>query len=1198
MPKKILFSLITIVIIITSAVFALEGYIDTINPQQNEHPATEPQTETTIEQTPSEQLSEKELICNSHKEKLRFLDLNGNDMFESGDIGLINSYLKDKLSNEEKIVWLDINEDSEYNEDDNRLLDYCKNTQVETVSLSCNCPDVNSDDEINIVDLTLLARNFGQTIPEMDLEESSSWIDFKDLLCVSQDFGEKAENVCNRQMRFDARRVDETKPADETFSSTEQTTTPTLPPTTTTSITPPKTGQNLKNKDMYSDKQVFLVSDKNWKEVLPWVSAAIWEPTKTSDEKLGGDAITPGRWSAEEGTIIGGSREQIIFDDTPAEIKTLGIYAKIPTQFTYKIFIDLVEYDSNGKENKRYNFGAYQKMDISKPYEGWITLSRTSPARINTAKYTYWIHVYMEDVRNVNDIAEWMFMYSGKNPNELFGFDESEFEKELSDFISKTEKNLIDLNICDKSGTKINWRNALSALKKGGSVALSFASQGSFSINYQSNNGKSNLDLDCDLAMKAEIANFFEQKKLESGLSEEVKIEYKGYTYQVFDANNDKIAENFPEESESDKDWCNLLKFDDTKVYPQPVEKCAYPLLIWHEEDFDKTSNIMQLDIPESAKEVKISGNKIAYIQDKEIYVYDLIDKNIQKITDSQSDKYDFNFHNNMLVWRDARTGNDDIYLYNLATETEVRITENNYDQIDPAITDNYIVWSDNRNKDFDIYLYDLQSKKEIQITDTKLQNEYGPKVSNKGIIWGTEENIYFYDFQTKETQNLGKGFPYRISDNFIVWANDNTLNIRDLSSRIHQIIVIGKDPASSGLGNLRLFNDKIIYTNTLDGKYSLYLQDLRTGDKKIIVDNPSSGYDIGPDISDEKITFKRDYYGHWFAYSEAGFNYHQNGFDADSIIYFMQQYKVNNAIILGDIPQEIKNLIEALPDVGAGISNDNIKQKRASDYFSYWKEFDKIVYVKDDYELALLASTYASLINTPLIIENSELDSENIFKNRKVICVETVSPKAGDCAEKYDIEQLQKKYLDMTSTNKLIMVNPDDLDIYVDEIFKPDKSSKIERIYSGTSLASPILAAAKNELILPVKSTNYEETDSILTQKLKNYFDIDFKKQSCGGKDACSHGFIEVSKEFYIKEGEISYWLNEDININELKVDNPLISGISLFFPALIECKSDIVKVDLYNNGNLIASKSYSCKKDVFLDSIYSIKFGDLGTK
>ena len=54
------------------------------------------------------------------------------------------------------------------------------------------------------------------------------------------------------------------------------------------------------------------------------------------------------------------------------------------------------------------------------------------------------------------------------------------------------------------------------------------------------------------------------------------------------------------------------------------------------------------------------------------------------------------------------------------------------------------------------------------------------------------------------------------------------------------------------------------------------------------------------------------------------------------------------------------------------------------------------------------------------------------------------------------------------------------------------------------------------------------------------DYFDIEFKSQTCNGGDACSSGFIRMDKEFYIKEKEISYRINEDIDINEIKKNNP----------------------------------------------------------
>jgi len=41
-------------------------------------------------------------------------------------------------------------------------------------------------------------------------------------------------------------------------------------------------GTNQKDMSRYSSKEAFLISDANWKEVLPWVSAVIWNEVKTA----------------------------------------------------------------------------------------------------------------------------------------------------------------------------------------------------------------------------------------------------------------------------------------------------------------------------------------------------------------------------------------------------------------------------------------------------------------------------------------------------------------------------------------------------------------------------------------------------------------------------------------------------------------------------------------------------------------------------------------------------------------------------------------------------------------------------------------------------------------------------------------------------------------------------------------------------
>jgi len=211
-------------------------------------------------------------------------------------------------------------------------------------------------------------------------------------------------------------------------------------------------------------------------------------------------------------------------------------------------------------------------------------------------------------------------------------------------------------------------------------------------------------------------------------------------------------------------------------------------------------------------------------------------------------------------------------------------------------------------------------------------------------------------------------------------------------------------------------------------------------------------------------------------------------GFDADSIIYFMQQYSPDKLTVIGDTPQELANLLVAEPELGAGLLLEQIGSITSKDYLSYWKSYKDVVYVEDDYELALLASTYASLINAPLIIQGTGLDLETSFSNKNIICIGNADPMGIDCNEQYNLEQLQQKYVGKTSTDKLMIVNPDDINTDVRELFEPEKlSSTIMKLYSKTSMAAPILAGAKHELITSV-SGDYKDINSQINQKIDEY--------------------------------------------------------------------------------------------------------------
>jgi hypothetical protein len=208
---------------------------------------------------------------------------------------------------------------------------------------------------------------------------------------------------------------------------------------------------------------------------------------------------------------------------------------------------------------------------------------------------------------------------------------------------------------------------------------------------------------------------------------------------------------------------------------------------------------------------------------------------------------------------------------------------------------------------------------------------------------------------------------------------------------------------------------------------------------------------------------------------------YHKenNAFDVDSIYYFFEQYNPNKISYFGNLPSELSSLLQ-----------DSFSIQKKYDKLDNWMQYKDVVYVENDYEKALLASTYASLINAPLIIKNYN-DNLDLSK-RNIICIGNPT---SNCNEQYNLEQLQAKYLEKTQTNKIILVNPNDLDIKlnVKDIslptgFQTEKGSDIIlELYGKMSLASPILASAKHELILSTNSVNYTLVDQFLENKISS---------------------------------------------------------------------------------------------------------------
>jgi len=236
---------------------------------------------------------------------------------------------------------------------------------------------------------------------------------------------------------------------------------------------------------------------------------------------------------------------------------------------------------------------------------------------------------------------------------------------------------------------------------------------------------------------------------------------------------------------------------------------------------------------------------------------------------------------------------------------------------------------------------------------------------------------------------------------------------------------------------------------------------------------------------------------------------YHEeeSGFDADSIIYFMQQYApINKLFVVGKTPQELDNLLITKPELGAGLTENKITRIYPSEYLSYWSSAESVVVVDyDNYETGLMASTFASYINAPILfIASGNLEEYgDLMNNREVHIVEQVDTDVFYYAEQhskevktYSLEELQEEYVKLTKTDKIILVNPNDLNIDILGVelvekygFVPEGSSQpIFELYNKESLAAPFLAAAKHEVIITTKNKDAVSVDKTIENKAKEF--------------------------------------------------------------------------------------------------------------
>jgi hypothetical protein len=314
--------------------------------------------------------------------------------------------------------------------------------------------------------------------------------------------------------------------------------------------------------------------------------------------------------------------------------------------------------------------------------------------------------------------------------------------------------------------------------------------------------------------------------------------------------------------------------------------------------------------------------------------------------------------------------------------------------------------------------------------------------------------------------------------------------------------------------------------------------------------------------------------------------------FDADSIIHFLQQYEPGKLYVVehtpGDTPRELEDVLYLDPEedeagMGPLLRKEQYVEKERAAAFGGIVEKDKVVRITprdyydselfphwnsegamkeavlvndDDYEGALMAAVYASYRHAPLLVANpSAIGNDPAVKNKydiflygKTVTIVEDGDSLKSLFDYYDdaltLPELQKEYVGLTGTGRVIMTNP--ADIYASLALTPQPwapynvlwpergGGSIRRYYYKTSMSAPVLAAAKHELIITVHSEDYVEADEEFTRQLLELYDVSMEMPgygppytySCDQKDeSCFKGY----KEEVVKEMEIEVQRGRD---------------------------------------------------------------------
>lgn len=227
---------------------------------------------------------------------------------------------------------------------------------------------------------------------------------------------------------------------------------------------------------------------------------------------------------------------------------------------------------------------------------------------------------------------------------------------------------------------------------------------------------------------------------------------------------------------------------------------------------------------------------------------------------------------------------------------------------------------------------------------------------------------------------------------------------------------------------------------------------------------------------------------------------------DLDSSVYFVQQYMPEEIFFLDEPDSSVSGIltmdntvpreeIRSSPSnhMGGGMEADQLSVIAGSEYYSFWETINTFVICEDDYETGLICAEYAALINAPLLFDGYTSNWDAVYSKNAIVIGslrrttrDRLEATANIIAE-YTMEEAQEEYAEATGTDKMLLVNPGDLDISVFQNFRPARIAGIyNHIYTKDSLVAPYLAASKREVIITVPDRNYDHIDAHINSEME----------------------------------------------------------------------------------------------------------------